>query len=159
MNSRIKKYGRLISILLAAVLMIMLTTSAFASGKPLSAALDWRNVVPEGSGDPNGWGDAVLNINSGKSELCYEISTIFFHSASTTRDAAIHRGTAGVNGPVVINIGSVLPSGNTYTVTGCVSASSSLLKNIQQNPQGYYVQVVTDLHPNGALRGQLTNTR
>ena len=159
MFDQIKRYRHLVSILLAMLLMLGLAGSVSASGKPLNATLDWRNVVPEGSGDPNGLGDAIVNINSGKSQLCYEIRTIFFYSASTERRASIYQGSAGEVGPVVIEIGLLIPPPDSYTVTGCVMASSSLLKNIQQNPQGYYLQVVTDLHPNGALRGQLTNSR
>jgi len=159
MYSRMKRYGHLVSILLVALLMAGLVTSASAAGKPLRAALDWRNVVPEGSGDPNGWGDAIVKINGGKSELCYEIQAIFFHSASTEHRASIYRGRAGEIGPLVIDIGLLVPPPNSYTVTGCVKASSSLLKNIQQNPQGYYIQVNTDTKPDGALRGQLTNSR
>jgi len=159
MYIRMKQYRHLVSILLAALLMVGLVASASASGKPLHATLDWRSVVPEGSGDPNGWGDAIVKINGGKSELCYEIQAIFFHSASTERRAAIYKGRAGEIGQAVINIGLLVPPPNSYTVTGCVRASSSLLKNIQQNPQGYYVQVNTDTQLDGALRGQLTNSR
>ena len=159
MYSQMKPYRHPLSMILAALLMVALVGSVSASGKPLRVALDWRNVVPEGSGDPNGWGNALVKINGGKSELCYEIQAIFFHSASTERQAAIYKGRAGEKGPVVIDIGLLVPPPDSYTVTGCVKASSSLLKNIQQNPQEYYVQVNTDTHPDGALRGQLTNSR
>ena len=154
-----KRYRYLLSVLLAALLVVALVGSASAAGKPLHAMLDWRNVVPEGSGDPNGWGDAFVKINGGKSELCYEIQAIFFHSASTKRSAAIYKGRAREVGPVVIDIGLLVPPPDSYSVTGCVKASSLLLKTIQQNPQGYYVQVTTDTHPDGALRGQLANSR
>ena len=154
-----KRYGYLLSILLIALLMLTLAGSASASGKPLSAALDWRNVVPEGSGDPNGLGDALVKISAGKSELCYEIRAIFFYSASTERRAAIYQGRAGEIGRPVIDIGPLLPPPDSYTAAGCVKAGSALLKGIGQNPQGYYVQINTDTHPNGALRGQLTNSR
>lgn len=159
MYTRVKQYRHLVSILLAALLIVGLVASASASGKPLHTTLDWRSVVPEGSGDPNGWGDAMVKISSGRSELCYEIQVIFFHSASTERRAAIYKGRAGEIGPVVIDIGLLVPPPDSYTVTGCVKTSSLLLKSIQQNPQGYYVQVTTDTHPDGALRGQLTNSR
>ena len=159
MYTRVKRHKPLVSILLVALLMVGLVGSVSASGKPLHAALDWRNVVPEGSGDPNGWGDAIIKINGGKGELCYEIQAIFFHSASTVHQASIYQGNAGEVGQAVIDIGLLVPPPDSYTVTGCLRASSSLLKSIQQNPQGYYVQVDTDTHPNGALRGQLTNSR
>lgn len=159
MYARVKQYKHLVSILLAALLMAGLVRSVSASGKPLHAVLDWRNVVPEGSGDPNGWGDAIVKLNGGKSELCYEIQAIFFHSASTEHRASIYKGCAGEIGPLMIDIGLLIPPPDSYTVTGCVKAGSALLKNIQQNPQGYYVQVNTDTHPEGALRGQLTNSR
>ena len=134
-----KRYIRLSPLLLAALLVLLLTGSASASGKPLNVTMDWRNVVPEGSGDPNILGDAVLNLNSGKSQLCFEIRAIFFYSASTEGYAAIYSGSVGQNGPVVLDIGQLNPPFNSYTSSGCVAASSTLLKSIQQNPQGYYL--------------------
>jgi hypothetical protein len=58
---------------------------------------------------------------------------------------------------LAIDLGAPIPPPDTYIAEGCTSASSSLLKNIQRNPSGYYLQIANQTHPEGATRGQLSN--
>lgn len=142
----------LVSTLLLALLWAL---PASASGKPMHVSLDWRNVVPAGSGDPNVFGDATVWVNSGQGELCWEIRATYYQPSWPPTGAFIHRGAAGVNGPAVIDLGAPLPPANTYVASGCAAASSALLKDIQRRPSEYYLQIINETHPDGATRGQL----
>ena len=81
----------------------------------------------------------------------------------------IHRGAAGVNGPVVFDFGlgsnasALVPSNsNGFTGNGVsrvieVTAGDQLaiLREIANNPSGFYVNLHTSAFPNGVIRGQL----
>jgi hypothetical protein len=65
----------------------------------------------------------------------------------------IHRGAAGVTGPVIIPFNLPFVNGvSTGTLTG---VAGSFLSEIVANPPGYYFNVHTGDFPGGALRGQL----
>ena len=133
-----------------AVLAMALTSSATAGGRPLSADLAGTNEVPPVStGDPDGTGTANLTLNQGQGEICLEIET---QNISTPTLQHIHRGAAGTNGPVVVDFTSLLAGGG----DGCVSGvDRALVKDIRQNPEGYYFNVHTGDFQGGAVRGQL----
>ncbi len=74
----------------------------------------------------------------------------------------IHRGAAGVNGPVVIDSG--LPGRIENTTAGEIKtqgvlarspATTELIKEILANPAGFYVNLHTLRAPGGEIRGQL----
>ncbi len=66
----------------------------------------------------------------------------------------IHRGKAGVNGPVVIDLlSNSRIRGN--IATGSVRVKSSLLKQIKSKPKNWYANLHTAQFPDGAVRGQL----
>ena len=144
-------------ILLLVSILLILASPAAAAGKPLAVDLDWRNVVPAGSGDPNVFGDATVWVHAGQGRICWEIGVIYYASAWPPTGAFIHQGPAGQNGPLAIDLGAPIPPPDTYIAEGYTSASSSLLKNIQRNPSGYYLQIANQTHPEGATRGQLSN--
>ncbi|MEU8379230.1 CHRD domain-containing protein [Streptosporangium sp. NPDC048865] len=67
----------------------------------------------------------------------------------------IHRGKAGVNGPVVIDL---LSNGKIRgnTSFGSVRVKDfSVLKGIKNNPRNWYANLHTKQFPDGAVRGQL----
>jgi hypothetical protein len=107
-------------------------------------------------GDPNVFGDATVWVHAGQGQVCWEIGVVYYQSAWPPTGAFIHRGSAGQNGPALIDLGAPIPPPDSYIAQGCVRASSSLLKAIQQNPAGYYLQIVNQTHPDGATRGQLS---
>ena len=62
----------------------------------------------------------------------------------------IHRGGAKVaSGPVVV------PLGGAFRSAGCTTSTAAIVKAIEKNPAGFYVNVHTAKFPNGAIRGQL----
>ena len=64
--------------------------------------------------------------------------------------AHIHQGAAGTNGPVVVDFMEPVNG-----LTGCVHTDASLIKQIRQDPAGFYVNVHTTTFPAGEVRGQL----
>jgi hypothetical protein len=133
-----------------AVLALAIASSAAAGGRPLSADLSGSNEVPPVStGDPDGSGTADLTLNQGQEEICLEIEV---QNISTPILQHIHRGAAGTNGPVVVDFTHLLAQGG----DGCVSADRALVKEIRQNPEGFYFNVHTGDFLGGAVRGQLS---
>jgi hypothetical protein len=124
----------------------------------LTAKLSGANEVPPA--DPDGRGLAL--VKTGRTRVCFAVGwtriapPIFAH---------IHRGPAGVNGPVVVlffDVPEIAASPNAAlpatisAVDGCVDVpDAALLRDIRRNPSGYYVNVHTPEFPPGAIRGQL----
>jgi hypothetical protein len=103
-----------------------------------------------GTSEPNAKGTAVVRIRKDAGLVCYRL-----HAENITLPAAaahIHRGAAGVNGPVVVPFQAPGATGNS---DGCVTAAGPLIDEIIANPAGFYVNVHTTEHPAGAIRAQL----
>lgn len=117
----------------------------------LSAQLTGATEVP-GPGDPDGTGQATVVVESGRSELCYRIEIT---AVAGVVGVALHEGAAGEQGAVVLGLDA--PEGG--SVEGCVTADSTLLERVSRTPQRYYLNIRSDEHPDGALRGQLAASR
>ena len=116
-------------------------------GRPLITTLTGAAEVP-GPGDADGTGTATITLNHGHGEVCFELTVANIEPATA---AHIHRGPAGVAGPVVVGL-TPPASGSS---TGCVAADPDLVKEIIQNPSDFYVNVHNAPFPAGAVRGQL----
>jgi hypothetical protein len=104
----------------------------------------------KGSSEPNATGSAVLRFIKADAKVCYRL-----HAANVTLPtiaAHIHRGAAGVNGPVVVPFTAPGADGNS---SGCTASTATLIDEITGKPAGFYVNVHTKEHPAGAIRGQL----
>ena len=121
-------------------------TEATHGGRPLHATLLPQNSVPPVAS--SGSGTALVTLNQGQGEVCWDISVQGLTTPVIL--AHIHQGTAGVNGPVVVDFMEPVNGLN-----GCVSADPTLIKQIRQNPADYYVNVHTTMFPAGEVRGQL----
>jgi hypothetical protein len=127
---------------------IALISAASASGallkggNSLHATLSGKVEVPKG--DPDGAGTAEVKITG--TTVCWEIKAL---RVGTLLAAHIHKGAAGVAGPVVV------PFGKTYKSKGCVKAPAAVAAAIRSKPGAYYVNVHNTKYPAGALRGQL----
>jgi hypothetical protein len=118
-------------------------TSSAAVGTVLTLDL-------KGSSEPNATGSAVLRFRKDAGLACYRL-----HAANVTLPttaAHIHKGPAGVNGPVVVPFNAPGADGNS---SGCATAAASLIDEILATPSGFYVNVHTKEHPAGAIRAQL----
>lgn len=121
---------------------------AEVGGRPLSTMLSGAEEVP-GPGDPDGSGSAFLTFNLGQGLVCWELSAADIMTATA---AHIHEAEAGFAGPVVVTLS---PPEDGFS-SGCTSVDSMLIKEIIQNPSGYYVNIHNSEYPAGALRGQLS---
>ena len=113
-----------------------------SGGNSLHATLTGKVEVPKG--DPDGAGTAEVKITG--TTVCWEIKAF---KVGTLMAAHIHKGRAGVAGPVVV------PFGKAYKSKGCVKAPLAVVTAIKRNPSAYYVNVHNAKSPGGALRGQL----
>ncbi|MGH8641565.1 MAG: CHRD domain-containing protein [Burkholderiales bacterium] len=104
------------------------------------------------AGDPNGVGTATVLFDNDGTTLCFSITV---NNIDGPTMAHIHRGLAGVNGPIVVTL--VHPtSGNPGVSSDCIAGvDSALASEIRGNPGRFYVNVHTTAFPNGAMRGQL----
>ena len=138
-------------------------------GTPFMAVLVPGTEVPvPPGGDPNpaAGGLALLTLNSGQEEICFEIT--FSNLSAPLSDAHIHRGAEGVRGPVVVPFANPpFPATTSGTLARCVFAPRELIKEIRKNPEEFYVNLhtrsvpanpATD-RPGGAIRGQMTKTQ
>lgn len=125
------------------LLTLLLATAAFAQNVSLSATLSGASEIP-GPGDTDGTGFAVVTING--TTLTYSVLAT---NIATPTASHIHRGGAGVAGPVIINFNVATLSGGTVTIP------QDLANEIAGNPSGFYVNVHNADFPNGAVRGQL----
>jgi hypothetical protein len=145
-----------VSLIVVVLLALTFSSLAFAKripvadqgGRPLTATLTGEAEVP-GPGDPDGSGWALITLNQGQGQVCFQLVVEDIAPATA---AHIHRGTADVAGPVVVGLAAPT-SGSS---SGCVSADRDLIKAIRQNPQNYYVNVHNAEFPPGAVRGQLS---
>lgn len=79
----------------------------------------------------------------------------------------IHRGDVGINGPVLINTGIGGTGGNVVDTVGkgiifraaqvrpTDAAGLDALRDMLDNPAGYYVNIHSTVNPGGVIRGQL----
>ena len=141
-------------------------------GTPFMAVLVPGTEVPvPPGGDPNpaAGGVAVLTLNSGQEEICFEVT--FSNLSAPVSDAHIHVGPPGVRGPVIVPfaapVAPLFPAVTAGTVARCVPADRELIKAIRNDPANYYVNIhtrstpanpLTD-RPGGAIRGPITRTQ
>ncbi|MBE1588725.1 CHRD domain-containing protein [Nonomuraea angiospora] len=129
--------------------------ATFTSAKTyyFTAVLLGRNEVPEAGkkvNDRNGLAAAKFRIKGDR--LYYFVQ---WKKVAKPTAFHIHRGKAGKNGPVVIDL---LSNG---TIRGNTSSGSvrvkdtSVLNGIKKNPKNWYANLHTSEFPDGAVRAQL----
>ena len=130
----------------------LIATAAIAQpvqgGAKFKTVLTGATEVP-GPGDPDGRGEATINVNSVKGQICWELNV---RDIETATAAHIHSGAAGVSGPPVLGLSAPVTNDNS---TGCEDVAPALADAIRSSPKDYYVNVHNAPYPDGALRGQL----
>ncbi len=124
-------------------------TTGTALASQFRAALTGTNEVPPG--DPDGAGTATVRIDGTLNTVCVDLEVSGITAATA---AHIHRGVAGENGPPVVNLD--VPDGEDQDEDDCDHVGDTLADEIQSNPAGFYINIHTAEHPEGAIRGQLT---
>jgi hypothetical protein len=144
-------------VVLVALAALVLAGPVTAAPVHLSATLNGQNEVNDqgvpGQGDPDGTGTADITLipkkSPKKSKICFDITV---SNIDTATAAHIHEGPEGQNGPVKVTL---TPPGTDGKSSDCVKTKRALIKEIKENPSGYYVNVHNEPYPNGAIRGQL----
>jgi hypothetical protein len=131
---------------------LALPGAVLADGTKLSTDMSGAEEAP-GPGDPDATGMAFISLNQGTGTVCYDLS--WANIDGTVVAAHIHRGPAGVAGPVVVPLFVGQSFAGTGSDSGCVTADRALIKDIRKNPTAYYVNVHSSVFPAGAIRGQL----
>jgi hypothetical protein len=103
------------------------------------------------AGDADGVGVGTFMFNPDKGRLCYTLAVRNIPLPAT--GAHIHRGAADVSGPVIIPFTNPTAAGAS---SGCVTVDAALLREIQQNPAGFYANIHSTEFGGGAVRQQLT---
>ena len=121
-------------------------------GAPFSTPMTQEvTTVPAWQGDPDGSGVALITINLGQREICWEMSVSDITLPATA--SHIHKAAVGVRGGIVVGLTAPDATG---LVTGCTAGvSRELLAEILNSPADFYVNVHTSDFPAGAIRGQL----
>ena len=114
----------------------------------LTAAAEGEQEVP-GPGDADGaaTGDFAL---LGDDQLCYLVEAANITLPLTGMH--IHRGPAGVAGPVVVPLDPAAVNASEET---CTDVDPALLDEIAANPGAFYLNLHNADFPQGAVRGQL----
>ena len=141
--------GKNRSVWLSVALGLALAASASAQVSTYTAYLTGAGELPA-PGDQDAVGFAVINIDQGTGTITF---TAYVQNVATITNSHIHRGGAGVGGPVIIPFGQPFVNGvSSGTLTGI---APSLLAEVVANPPGYYFNVHNADFPGGAARGQL----
>ena len=98
-------------------------------------------------GDPNGRGQFSWSLD--RRRLCYLLTV---SRIGTPVAAHIHRGRAGVAGPVRVELMAPSPRSS----ADCVTIGATLAQSLREHPRRFYVNVHTAVYPAGAVRAQLT---
>lgn len=110
---------------------------------------DLSGSAVAGGGDPDGSGRALITSDSHGDEVCFSLMATGLEPVSSLH---VHEGGAGATGPVLVD----LTRPGTNSERGCLSLPETTLTRLAAAPSGFYVDVHTPAHPDGAVRGQLS---
>jgi len=133
------------------ILALLATATAFApalAAGPVTIKVALTGAAEVPTGDPDGTGTASVTIDPAKGQICYTLTAAGIDTATM---AHLHKGAAGVAGPVVVP----LDPPATGSSTGCKPVEPAVITAILAAPSDYYVNIHTAAFPKGALRGQL----
>lgn len=103
-------------------------------------------------GDPNGTGTAFINLKPASEMVCFNIT---FSRIGRPVAGHIHRGGRNTAGPILVPLFES-GTGRSSPIRGCErDVSHQTIRQIKNNPAGFYVNLHNKTYPAGALRGQL----
>jgi hypothetical protein len=135
---------------------------AYVSGGPVAYAAELRGANEVPANASTAFGSAFVSLDLINNNISWEVDTGGIASASASH---IHRGAAGVSGPVIINFATVpdqLTGGRTKgsapianQQTAQLNASDLTALASASTAIGYYVNVHSAAFAGGEIRGQL----
>jgi len=114
----------------------------------LMVTLTGIQEVP-GPGDPDGNGTVEMRVAPAESQVCWDL---YARGIDPATAAHIHRGAAGIAGPVVLMLTTPDAAGRSQ---GCATVDQNLARELAMRGYDFYVNVHTAAQPQGAIRGQL----
>jgi CHRD domain len=117
-----------------------------SGGRVLSANLTGADEKP--SGDPDGLGIASVRSLPGLGQLCYQVTVSRIQLPATATRIQL-----GSTGKVVVSLRA--PDATTGVSSGCANVTRTLVRAILARPGAYFLNVVTQDFPGGAIRGTL----
>jgi hypothetical protein len=114
----------------------------------LAVTLTGVQEVP-GPGDPDGTGTAEVRVDPGGPQVCWNL---YARQIDPATAAHIHRAAAGTAGPPVITLTTPDANGRSE---GCATVDQALARELVLRAHDFYVNVHTEPHPAGAIRGQM----
>ena len=121
-------------------------------GTPVSlkAPLSGAEEVP-GPGVKDGVGAFLFDVTATKG--CYTLKVTMGEKPTM---AHIHQGAKDASGPPVVDLQpSFTPGESAFEAKSCVDLPADTAAKLIGDPAAYYVNVHSDAHPDGAVRGQL----
>ena len=116
----------------------------------LKAALSGADEIP-GPGATPGVGAVLVEVSGTK--VCPDLKVTMGEKPTA---AHIHKGAKGAAGPVFVDLKPEFTSGESaYQSKVCVDVTAEQSAAVLADPQAYYLDVHSDAHPDGAVRGQL----
>ena len=116
----------------------------------LKSTLSGAEEVP-GPGANPGVGAALVDIAGTK--VCSDLKATMGEKPTK---AHIHQGAKGASGPVVVDLMPAFNPGEAaFTSKTCVETTAEKAAQLIADPAAFYVNVHSDAHPDGAMRGQL----
>jgi hypothetical protein len=119
------------------------------------ASLSASSVSP-GPGDPDGSGRATIRSAPSEGIVCYKL---FFKGIGKATAAHVHKAPKGQAGPTHMKL-FTSKKGKSAPAEGChTGIPVDVIEAMHNNPDEYYVDLHTKAYPDGALRGQLRNSK
>jgi hypothetical protein len=114
----------------------------------LYVSLSGIQEIP-GPGDPDGNGTVEIRVTPSSGSVCWNL---YARQIGPATAAHIHRGAAGTAGPPVLTLTTPDANGRSQ---GCATLDQQIVREMSFAAQNFYVNVHTESHPQGAIRGQL----
>jgi hypothetical protein len=124
------------------------TPGGGAQRATLPVTLTGIQEVP-GPGSPGATGHGDVRIDVRNARVCWDL---YVRGIDTPTAAHIHRGAAGIAGPVVVTLSVPDAQGHSQ---GCAPVDPGLAREMIYQAFNFYANVHTRAFPNGATRGQL----
>lgn len=149
-------------LLMAAMIVALAAVPAVAQSVTLTATLTGAGENP--SLNTGAFGSATVTVDLAARTLVYRVDV--FNLPSGVTASHIHVGSAGTNGPVVVNFAPPVPASNDFAFVGTVRDTEFILRpdqGIRSADDMFqailggnsYVNVHSSVNAGGEVRGQL----